>query len=237
MWSPKKIDVHCSGDADGETVILLGGLGPNLNYLGKARRRLENAGYRVVDIAYPSTYYGIRELADEHVGPAIESANIHRDRPLHFVTLSMGGIVVRAYLRSKPPSNLGRTVMIAPPNHGSEVADWLKDFFLFRQRFGPAGQELTTDPGSTPNQLGPAIGETGIIAGTRWLDPWFAWLFRGPHDGKVSVESARLEGMADFATVWSDHYLIMNNKQVLELTLHFLRTGSFQTSEAKFSLR
>jgi len=233
MWSSSQIDVQISGDPAGETVILLGGIGPNIKQLGPARKRLEGAGYRVVEIDYPSTYHGNFDLADEHVGPAIERANVHRDRALHFVTLSMGGIVARSYLRDGKPENLGRVVMVAPPNHGSEVADWLKNFFLFKQRFGPAGQELTTDPESLVNRLGPADFELGVIAGTRCLDPWFAWLFHGPHDGKVSVDSAKLEGMRDFVTVGSDHYLIMRDKRTLDYMMRFLQKGRFAETETE----
>ncbi|MGE9295961.1 MAG: esterase/lipase family protein [Puniceicoccales bacterium] len=227
MWSPSIIRVQISGNPDGESVVVLGGIGPSLNHMGLIRQRLGEAGYRVINIEYPSTYYSIRELADEHVGPAIAEANIHLDRPLHFVTMSMGGIVARACLRDAQPVNLGRVAMVAPPNHGSEVADWLKDFFLFKWRFGPAGQELTTEVDATPCALGAANFEAGVIAGTRSLDPWFAWLFKGKHDGKVSVESAKLDGMKDFAIVQSDHYLITRHEETLVHTLTFLKEGRF----------
>ena len=51
----------------------------------------------------------------------------------------MGGLVIRALLNRYRPDNLGRVVQIGTPNHGSEVADFLKNDWLYRLFFGPAG--------------------------------------------------------------------------------------------------
>ncbi len=58
-----------------------------------------------------------------------------------------------------------------------------------------------------------------------WLSARF---FPGPNDGKVSVQRARLAGMADFLTVPFGHAFIMNHRQVKEQVVHFLRQGHFQ---------
>ncbi|MEO0794906.1 MAG: alpha/beta fold hydrolase [Verrucomicrobiota bacterium] len=208
-------------------MLLLGGIGRSCRLMYRLRDQLRQAGYHVFNIDYPSTRFTIDQQASDHLAPLVDKLEFDRKKPLHFVTFSMGGILIRAYLRKHRPENLGRVVMIAPPNHGSEVADWLKYVGLFRWGFGPAGMELTTDVNSTPNALGPANFDVGVIAGKRSLDPWFSWMFRGPHDGKVSVDSARLDGMADFAVVNSDHYLITRNAQTIALTKCFLKHGHF----------
>jgi hypothetical protein len=43
----------------------------------------------------------------------------------------------------------------------------------------------------------------------------------------VSVEDTKLEGMSDFRVVDVSHAFIMQNDEVIELVLRFLRTGSF----------
>ncbi|GHB91489.1 esterase/lipase family protein [Cerasicoccus arenae] len=227
MWSVSKTKINEYGQPGGETIILLDGIGPKFRHLGLMINMLQKPGRRVLLIDYPSTRNTIESLVEEELVPAIASAKIEREQPLHFVTFSMGGLMARTYLKDHAPANLGRVVHIAPPNHGSEVADWLKKIPLFRWGFGKSGQQLTTDSTSLPNTLGPACYEAGVIAGCRSLDPWFGWMFKGPNDGKVSVESARLDGMTDFAIVPSSHYLIMNHPQTLALTDRFLQEGNF----------
>ena len=69
--------------------------------------------------------------------------------------------------------------------------------------------------------------ETGVIAGDVSSDPWFARLFRGPNDGKVSVQSARLEEMQDFMVVRSGHTLIMRSSTTIDQVMAFLKHGRF----------
>jgi hypothetical protein len=228
MIGPRQIR-HASLPREGAPlVVLLGGIGPNPHVPGKMGRALHAAGYAVETIHYPSTRYPIRELVAGHVAPALARVNTAPTRPLYFVTFSMGGIVLRELLRTAPPENFARAVQVAPPNNGSEVAHFLKNWWPYRWMFGPAGGELGLDPAaSVPKTLGPLPAGVGVIAGTRSHDPWFNPLFSRPHDGKVAVESARTEGMADFTTVASSHYFILGHPDTIRHTLHFLREGCF----------
>ena len=160
----------------------------------------------------------------------VEKCCLGSEKPLHFVTHSLGGILVRAYIAQKRPHNLGRVVMLSPPNQGSQLVDELRDNPLFQWATGPAGQELGTDPSNLPNRLGPADFEVGIITGSQSLNPLTSWLVTGEDDGKVSVESAQLEGMADFLVVPNTHTFIMNSSQVAQEVVHFLEQGSFSQS-------
>jgi hypothetical protein len=140
----------------------------------------------------------------------------------------MGGILVRQYLQSNPIPELGKIVMLAPPNHGSEVVDNLEETSLFQDIIGPAGRQLSTRANSKPNTLEPIPGTIGVIAGSVTSDPWFAWMFTGPNDGKVSVESARLDEMTDFLVMAHGHTFIMNHNDVVEQVLFFLEHGKFK---------
>ncbi len=53
-------------------------------------------------------------------------------RAIHFVTHSMGGVLVRYYVSRHRPENLGRVVMLSPPNRGREAADHLRDSALYK---------------------------------------------------------------------------------------------------------
>ena len=210
----------------GETVILLHGLGRTSWSFWRVQLALRRDGYQVVNVAYPSRQQAIEDLSRDYLAPVI-AAQSSAPR-LHFVTHSLGGIMLRCYLRHHPVPNLGRVVMLAPPIAGSELADRLKPNRLYRAINGPAGQQLGTD--GLPRALGPwpaGAGELGIIAGDRSLNPLFSFWLPGPNDGKVTVARARLEGMTDFTTVPYSHTWLPWRGRVIAQIQAFLRTGRF----------
>lgn len=212
--------------ANPDTVVLLHGLGRSAWSMKAIETKLRDAGYTVVNLDYPSRSFPIEALAASHLGPRLTALPLAPTGRVHFVTHSMGGIVLRCYLRDHPLPQLGRIVMLAPPNSGSEIADHLKANWLYRTYNGPAGQQLGTD--GLPGKLGPAPGETGIIAGDVSLNPLFSSWMPGPSDGKVSVARAKLDGMKDFIVVPYSHTWIATREPVIDQVLAFLRDGRFQ---------
>ena len=214
-----------------DTVVLLHGLGRTPWSLKRLEWSLRDAGYHVVNFNYPSRDLPIERLADEKLAPLLRTLPVEPGAKVHFVTHSMGGILLRCYLRNHPLPQLGRIVMLAPPNAGSQVADHLLRTWPYRTVNGPAGQQLGTD--GLPRMLGPAPGETGIIAGNHSFNPLFSSWMPGPNDGKVSVASAQLEGMTDFLTVPYSHTWLMWRRPVIRQILCFLHTGRFNHVEEK----
>ena len=209
-----------------ETVILLHGLGRTRWSFWRVEQALRHDGYSVINLTCPSRTHSIEDLARDYLAPLIAAQGAAPR--LHFVTHSMGGIVLRCYLRDHPLPNLGRVVMLAPPNAGSELADRLKPTRLYRTVNGPAGQQLGT--AGLPRELGPwpaGAGELGIIAGDRSLNPLFSSWLPGPSDGKVTVASTRLEGMTDFITVRSSHTWLAWRSDVIRQIRAFLHSGRF----------
>ena len=209
-------------------VILVHGLARTKYSMGKVQKFLERRGYLVLNFNYPSTRYPIAILSERYLGEFIQTQCSEPTRKIHFVTHSMGGILVRCYLKEHKPEQIGRVVMLAPPNQGSEVTDRLKAWFVYKWFFGPAGQQLGTDERSLPVQLGPVDFELGVIAGDRTINPFNSLKIPGPDDGKVAVERTKVQGMKDFLLVHNNHTFIMRDVMVLTQIAHFLQTGMFR---------
>ena len=217
----------------GECVVLLHGLMRSSTSMNKMERELDEAGFVTANIEYPSRDHAIEELADIAVPEGLAACREHADiERIHFVTHSLGGILVRQYLSKNEIAELGRVVMLGPPNQGSAAADEMSDVPGYDWLNGPAGKQLGKGEESVPLQLGPADFELGVIAGNRTIDPITSAVLPDPDDGRVSVEDTRLEGMADFVVVDHSHAFMMRMQYPIDLTIAFLRDGSFDAAEA-----
>jgi triacylglycerol lipase len=210
-----------------EGVILLHGLARSAASMRTLEHALTRAGYVVVNFEYPSRTARVEDLAPRTIAAALKDPRLADCQRIHFVTHSMGGILVRHYTSKQSIPKLGRIVMLGPPNHGSEVVDHLKGWRLFKWINGPAGRELGTDCDSAPNRLGPVVFELGVIAGDRSINWINSLMIPGPNDGKVSVESTKVAGMKEHLVLHTTHPMMMKNRRVISATLRFLATGSF----------
>lgn len=216
-----------SNSARADCVVLLHGLSRSDLSMRLLEETLQYHGYQVINRSYPSEDAPIEALID-HVGQSVDQCG---NQTVHFVTHSLGGILVRGWLRDNRPAMMGRVVMLAPPNNGTEIVDTLADEPMLARMLelmsGPAALQLGTDGNSVPRRLGPVDFELGVIAGNRFINPVGALLIDGPHDGTVSVASTEVEGMRDHIVLPTTHTLIMNNPVVMAEVLEFLRWGWF----------
>jgi hypothetical protein len=213
-----------------ECVILLHGLIRTASSMEPMQEALAEAGFETINVDYPSRDFPIEQLAPPAIGEGLAGCRATDGvETVHFVTHSLGGILVRQYLSESDIPELGRVVMLAPPNQGSKAADELRDMPGFAWMNGPAGAQLGKGEGSVPLALGPAEFELGIIAGTGTIDPIGSAVLDDPDDGKVSVEDTKLEGMSDFVVVDHSHAMIMRMPRTIELTIRFLKTGRFES--------
>ena len=217
--------------ASTEVVILLHGLARTNRSMHKIEAALQKAGYQTYNCNYPSRTQPIQLLSETFIGQAIEYCEqAYQPSRIHFVTHSMGGILTRYYLSQFKLKNLGRVVMLAPPNAGSELVDRLSGLELFRFINGPAGNQLGTAETSLPNSLPAVDYEVGIIAGNKSLNVIASALIGTENDGKVSTTSARLAGMTDYIVLPYTHTFMMRRSEVIDQTRHFLQQGVFDHS-------
>ncbi len=190
-------------------------------------------GYHVVNVDYPSRKKKIARLAEIAVGGGLELCRENNSSPINFVTHSLGGILVRQFYKNHPPENVKRVVMLGPPNNGSEVVDNIKNIPGYKLLNGPAGMQLGTGETDVPKSLGAVNFELGIIAGTKSINLILSLFLPNPDDGKVSVESAKIEGMCGFVALPVTHPFLMKNELVINEVVYFLSEGAFKNKNAE----
>src|SRR6185312_376093 len=219
-----------SAGATQDGVVLLHGISRTALSFRKMQLALERAGFATVNLDYASRRKALEALAED-IHPAIQRFADRIEGSVHFVGHSMGGLLARVYIARHRPKRLGRVVMLGTPNSGSEIADRLKNFGPYRAFFGPAGQQLGTQRDDAIKALLPPPDyPVGIVAGNRSVYPISSAFLPKPHDGRVSVENTKLDGMADHIVIGTSHPWLPGNRMAIAQTIAFLMGGKFKCS-------
>ncbi|MBD3674287.1 MAG: alpha/beta fold hydrolase [Planctomycetaceae bacterium] len=214
----------------GKAVILVHGIIRSSRSFDKLKKRLVKEGYQVFGFNYPSTRVPITD-ASRYLERVLTSFD--GIEQIDFVVHSMGGLVVRCYLKNceQVDPRIRRMVMLGVPNQGAGIADKVKSWPVYKLLYGPAGQQLVTDSEGLIPQLPVPEFEFGIIAGARGTEKGFNPLIPGDDDGTVELEHTKLPGAADFMKVSALHSFLMGHPAVIDATVRFLEEGKFRANE------
>jgi pimeloyl-ACP methyl ester carboxylesterase len=209
-----------------EIVIVLHGIMNKPFVMDEIARALREQGYEVYNWGYPS-----REgLIDEHATRLRQFIDgLPKNRKINFVGYSQGAIIIRYMLTHHPVTHAGRFVMIAPPNHGCEMAQDFYEYAWFRGLYKEKSiKQLFARQNEFLDQCGIPPVEFGIIAGGKGDGKGYFERIPGDDDGTVSVASARLDGAKDFIVLPHKHVSIIWHTDTIRQMLSFLKEGHFQ---------
>lgn len=207
-------------------VVLLHGIMNKPFVMDRIASRLTQEGYDVHNWGYAST----DALIEDHAARVYRFIQtLPADRPLHFVGFSQGAIIIRYTLTHYPVPNAKRFVMIAPPNHGCEIAEDFYQYAWFRGLYGDKSiKQLFAHQNDFLKTCGIPKIDFGIIAGGKGDSEGYSKRIPGDDDGTVSVESARLEGAKDFVLLPYPHTPLVFASSTVSQVAHFLAEGAFK---------
>lgn len=216
---------HISFANNNECVVLLHGWARSSKCMDPIEKELKKAGYRTINISYPSRKYSIAEISSDHIHPLINKDGCSK---VHFVAHSMGGLVTRHYLANHSIDNLGRVILIASPNQGSEIVQKVKNISWLAKILGPGCLELAKDS-KIITSLAKPYYEIGIISADVSVNPITSLFFLpGPDDGTVTVESTLLDNMHDHTIISSTHTMVLKHHLTHRQIKNFLKYGKFE---------
>ena len=204
------------------TIILLHGQGRTRLSMVILGKRFRSAGYQTLNFPYNQTTDSLDEISGqliEFIRKKVKTSNYH------LIGHSLGNVIIRNAFRKEYPDGLGKIVMLAPPNQPAHLAKRLKKNPVYRKFTGDSGQKLSEE--EFYRDLPVPTVPFGVIAG----DKGQSLTFSEPNDAVVTVESTKLEGMADWILLHHGHAFIMNCKDTFEYCQRFIERGRFKQPE------
>ncbi len=157
-----------------------------------------------------------------------EALETHQVSKLDVVTYSMGGLLVRALLTLYPDTPIQQLVMIAPPNQGAEMADWVRRWIPIHELgWDPLAPLLPKAPNALEEP--PAHIPVGIIAGCKENGAGYSPWLKEDNDGKVCLSETKLERDHQWISVKGRHPSLILHPKPLQQVRSFLQSQSFVT--------
>lgn len=210
-----------------ESVIVVHGFARRARSMNQIATAVHQAGYEVRNIDYDSINQNLNDIKEEVYIKFDQYISENPDKKIHFIGHSLGGLLVRAYLAENKLDNLGVVILMGTPNKGTKLVNQYEDKWYFSW-LGPVIPELGVGTSQFLDALQVPDYTVGVIAGSKPYSRWSAEYLEGDHDGLITVESAKLEGMHDFIEIEVNHSRMKRDPRVIEQVIYFLEHSQFK---------
>ena len=206
-----------TGEPSAGMVIMIHGLFVGSYVFRYLSDRFRQRGWTVALYDYPTVRRDLPDHASRLVRE-LESARFDTVGKLHFVTHSMGALVLRGALGELSADRLGRlgrAVMIAPPNRGSDSAARAEKLLPEIRKLVAPIHDLSSVPDSFANMV--PMPETRLQIG----------ILAAASDHRARIEYTHLDGVCDHRVLPGMHTGILFRRATFEQTWNFLCRGKF----------
>ncbi|MEG0135482.1 MAG: alpha/beta hydrolase [Cetobacterium sp.] len=209
-------------------IILIHGFSKNSKDMKYLKNELCKRNYSCVAIDLPLTFKKMEinfEIFRNKMTEIIN--NLEEGEKIVFISHSAGGFIVRNFLILEEYHNLIKScILIAPPNQGSIFANFFYKYTPLRL-FCKTLEGLTTDNFKDLEVYREDKIDIGVIAGNKDNILLGKIFYDEIGDGRVSLESTKLENSKDHIIIPYNHHNIHYNKEVIELIINFIKQGKF----------
>ncbi|KUO63115.1 MAG: hypothetical protein APF84_11350 [Gracilibacter sp. BRH_c7a] len=211
-----------------QVIILVHGFNKNQSDMFTLKMHLIKLGYHCLTVNLPTRFGSLNDCTSVMKTQLEKLLSGVGYQKIHFVGHSMGGLIIRNYLANNSLPGLGRCVFISCPSKGSSLADKFCKLFPFITKILKSLNDLRVNALEIPNPKNTTNLEIGVIAGNK-SNLLLGVFLKKENDGRVEVDSTKIETMTDFIIKPYGHKEIHYQPDTASLVDDFLLTGKFNS--------
>lgn len=223
----KFIEIYEIPRQSGKMVVLLHGLAESKNIFKPLIKPLEEKGYHVVAINYPSTRKSIKAHIDQL---DFFLTHIEDISEVSFITKGTACLLLRYLLNTSfewnKKFNIGKIINVNPVNLGSETCTVLSRFKIFNFIFGKALKECSLENADMVPEL-PQNYPLGLIFCETYLDKLTAPITKRYKGIDIPGEKKEKDFSPLQVYIKNAELNVFDNQKLIEACTSFLTEGKF----------